>query len=239
MDAFPHDPARLETQIRTLYRCDPDGRLRYVNEPGSADALPPAPRFFMGRTRGGNQWRFRHDLPPAVVRELTPLCRAEPVVKDFTAPATYATAIKQTLAQHAPLKDEYRGPAYWIPEITPLPGAATLIDESNARLLEAWFASMLPLLPAHGVIAAVIVDGQAVSICHCARLTGQAAEAGVETAEPFRRRGYAAAVVTTWAAAIRRSGRLPLYSTWWGNHASQAVARKLGMVLYAEDWSLG
>ncbi|MCL4859964.1 MAG: GNAT family N-acetyltransferase [Caldilineaceae bacterium] len=239
MSGVPADDALLAIQIDTLYRCDPDGRLRYVNESGSVATLPPAPRFFMGRTRGGNRWRFGHDLPQPVIGELEPLCQAEPVVEDFAAPPTHAAAIRRILAQHAPITDEYRGPAYWVPDIAPRPGAATLVDESNARLLETWFPSLLPLTPEHGVAAAVIVDGDAVSVCHCARLTGQAAEAGVETAPPFRGRGYAGTVVAAWAAAIRRSGRLPLYSTWWGNHASQAVARRLGMVMYAEDWSLG
>ncbi|HZS91689.1 MAG TPA: GNAT family N-acetyltransferase, partial [Chloroflexota bacterium] len=46
------------------------------------------------------------------------------------------------------------------------------------------------------------------------------------------------AVVAGWARAIRASGRIPLYSTSWDNHASQAVARKLGLVQYGTDLSL-
>ena len=48
---------------------------------------------------------------------------------------------------------------------------------------------------------------------------------------------HAAAVVAAWAAAVRASGRLPLYSTSWDNVASQGVARKLGLVLYGADLS--
>jgi hypothetical protein len=33
-------------------------------------------------------------------------------------------------------------------------------------------------------------------------------------------------------------GCIPLYSTSWDNLASQAIARKLQMVLYGEDWSI-
>jgi hypothetical protein len=34
------------------------------------------------------------------------------------------------------------------------------------------------------------------------------------------------------------SGRIPLYSTSWTNHASLAVARKLKLMPYASSWSL-
>ena len=59
--------------IATLYRGNADGRLHCVNEPG----YPPAPRFFLGRTLAGNEWRFHEDLSAAIVAQLEPLCQAE------------------------------------------------------------------------------------------------------------------------------------------------------------------
>ncbi|WP_369127476.1 GNAT family N-acetyltransferase [Candidatus Entotheonella palauensis] len=82
---------------------------------------------------------------------------------------------------------------------------------------------------------ALIRDGCAVSVCGSVRKTSQAHEAGVETAQDFRGRGYAAAVVSAWAHAVRQIGLIPLYSTSWQNMASQAVARKLGLVPYGTD----
>jgi predicted GNAT family acetyltransferase len=70
------------------------------------------------------------------------------------------------------------------------------------------------------------VDGHAISVCFCARRSQLAAEAGVETAVGYRGRGFASRVSAAWARLIRRSGRLPLYSTSWSNTASLAVARK-------------
>jgi len=85
---------------------------------------------------------------------------------------------------------------------------------------------------------AVVRDGAAVSLCFSSRTTGDAAEAGLNTVEAFRRRGYATAVTAAWALAVRRSGRIPLYSTSWDNLASRAVARRLGLILYGADCSI-
>jgi predicted GNAT family acetyltransferase len=87
-------------------------------------------------------------------------------------------------------------------------------------------------------VVAWVEDGAPVSICFCARLSDEAAEAGLETAEACRGRGYGAQVAAAWALAVRASGRIPLCSTAWTNHASRAVARKLGLVPYASNWNL-
>jgi predicted GNAT family acetyltransferase len=86
---------------------------------------------------------------------------------------------------------------------------------------------------------AIVEADAAVSLCHSARLTAQAAEAGVETLEAYRGRGYAPNVVAGWAHAIRATGRTPLYSTAWHNFASQAVARRLGLLQYGTNLSIG
>jgi RimJ/RimL family protein N-acetyltransferase len=224
----------MELQVETLYRCDPDGRLRCVNEPGD----PPAPRFFMGRTPCGNLWRFRHDLPADLVQTLEQLCRAEPASDDLAQPPQGYAAIRAMLAAHAPLVSEFRGPAYRAPADMPhLPGAM-LVEATSVQMLDRWFADLIPGWEAAQPIAVVLEQASAVAVCFCSRVGGRAAEAGVETVPAFRGRGYAAAAVATWAAGVRRRGLLPLYSTSWDNLASQGVARKLGMQLYGEDWSV-
>jgi hypothetical protein len=226
----------MTIQINTLYRCDTDGRLRSINEPGD----PCAPRFFLGRTCEGNLWRFRHDLPSDTVVRVEQLCQAEPIAADLTRPPQHEAAIKAILNAQATIHEEYRGPAYWIPaEIQPSE-QAVLIDDANVAILQPHFAWMATSTPYHqiGPVAAVVERGQAVAICFCSRIPGQATEAGVETVAAYRGRGYATTAVATWAAAVHRLGRQPLYSTEWTNLASQAIARKLGMVFYGEDWSL-
>ena len=82
-------------------------------------------------------------------------------------------------------------------------------------------------------------DGRPAAICHAPRgLAAHAAEAGVETLPPFRRRGLATAAVACWARAVQRTGRLALYSTTWDNAAWRGVARRLNALLYAEDWHM-
>jgi hypothetical protein len=233
----PSDLDYMALQVGVLYRLDGAGRLRCVNEPHE----PPAPRFFIGRTAHGNLWRFRSDLLEDLCRELDRICAAEPVTTDFSKPAAGAAAIKAVLTTAGPVSDEYRGPAYWIPPGHPIPAHVVMINETNQHLLASDFPELLPLpaAGAGGSVAAALVGGAAVAVCHTARITDRAAEAGVETLPAYRGQGHAGAAVAGWAAAVRQSGRLPLYSTWWENHASQAVARKLNMVFYGEDWSLG
>ncbi len=73
------DPQLLEMQIDALFTHDPNGRMRSINEPGG----DPAPRFFLGRTRAGNKWRFRYDVPEDVVCRLEELAANEPVDDDL------------------------------------------------------------------------------------------------------------------------------------------------------------
>src|SRR5438876_246856 len=81
-------------------------------------------------------------------------------------------------------------------------------------------------------------DGNVWLFRYGARQSPWAAEAGVETLDAMRGRGYATAAVAAWAAALRRRGLLPLYSASWENVASQRVAEKVGAVCYGEDWEI-
>ncbi|MBC8078253.1 MAG: GNAT family N-acetyltransferase [Chloroflexales bacterium] len=223
----------MALHAEALYRYDADGLMLCDNEPEGADA----PRFYMHRTLAGNTWRFGHTLPETVRQRLATLCAAEPIADDLQSlPAQY-DAIRAALAEDAPITGEYRGPAYAF-ERAPLPSPrAVLIDATTHDLLRLHFPyDSYP--PEAGPAAVAVEDGAAVSCCFCSRLTPRAAHAGLETVEAYRRRGYAVAAVATWAAAVFASGRQPLYSTSWENHASQGVARHFGLRQYGEDWHI-
>lgn len=226
----------LDLHINTLYRCDADGRLRWVNEAGD----PPPPRFYMLRGREGNRWRFRHDLPNDVVAELDALCRMEPSVREWNRPHQQGDAIRALLNQHAPIQREYCGPAYHASgEVAPNASAA-LITLETAYVLRPHFDWAREYVEDArlGPVDGVVIDGVAVALCFCSRIPGQATEAGVETIPAARGHGYASAAVATWANELLRRGVLPMYSTSWGNLASQRIAAKLGMVQYGEDWAV-
>ena len=226
------DLARLHTEA--LFVHDPDGRLLAINEP---DPETPAPRFFLIRTATGNLWRLRHDLPAGLAAGLARLAAAEPVSADLRAPPRHVAEYTTLLRRHAPIAHIDAGPAYYLPESDPPAGALTITPE-NASVLQAHYPYTRDHLAELAPVVAVVQDGVAVATCYSARITARVAEAGVHTLEGYRGRGFAVVTTRGWAAALRAMGRQPLYSTSWANTASQAVAAKLGAVLYEVEFSI-
>jgi hypothetical protein len=227
----------LEIQADALFTHDARGRIGYVNEPDG----DRAPRFFFGRTGEGNLWRFRDDLTEDLVRHLDRLAADEPVQVDLRAEPRNLGAFLAALRSDRETPSIDAGPAFRFPDELPPPADVTPITRENIHLLRrlGWDPDAEAReLDARGPFVAVVQDGAAVSVCFCARLTARSAEAGVETMEAYRGRGYAPAVVAAWAHAVRAIGRIPLYSTSWDNLASRAVARKLGLVQYGTDLSI-
>jgi RimJ/RimL family protein N-acetyltransferase len=223
-----------QMQADALFVHDARGKLLRVNEP---DPENPAPRFFLTHTRAGNLWRTRYDLPADLAAALEGLAATEPVSNDLHEPPRHEAEYAELLEQHAPLGKTYAGPSYYLPELDPPAGTVTITPE-NATLVLAHYPYTFDWLAERSPVVVVVVDGVAVAACFSARITGQVAEAGVHTVESYRGRGYAVETVRGWAAAIRATGRLPLYSTEWANSASQAVATKLGAVQYGVEFSI-
>jgi RimJ/RimL family protein N-acetyltransferase len=141
------------------------------------------------------------------------------------------------LRADAPVTREESGPAYAFISQPEAPPRARIFQRAQLPLLARYYPD--DSFPEdQGPTAVIVEDGAVVSFCFCARLTGEVAEAGVETVEAYRRRGYALEVVSLWARAVFETGRRPLYSTSWDNVTSQAVANRLGLTMYAEDWTV-
>jgi predicted GNAT family acetyltransferase len=68
------------------------------------------------------------------------------------------------------------------------------------------------------------------------RLSDGVWEIVVETAAPYRGRGYAKTVVSAATEAVLGAGRIPVYSCDEHNVASRRVAEALGYRVYAEDF---
>lgn len=129
------------------------------------------------------------------------------------------------------------GPAFAFPTDLAEDDGVTVVHDV-AQLDEAFDGWTSEELVGRSPVLGVVQEGRVVSICFCARRSEVAAEAGLETAPGHRGRGFGPRVTAAWARAIRDSGRTPIYSTWWKNDASMAVARKLGLQTFAVDWGL-
>ncbi len=218
-----------DLHLRTLFRLDNAGRILGTREPDP----DPGPSFALIRGRTGCAWAVRADVPQEVAEELAGLAGEEPTVADLRDAPVHAERYRALAGGEV-----YSGPAYAFPKTIEQPAATVLVNEVQllARHFCGWTADEIP---GRSPVVAVIEDGDAVSVCFCARRSGAAAEAGLETAAAYRGRGLGPQVAAAWALAVRASGRIPLYSTSWSNGASLAVARKLGLVAYASGWSLG
>jgi hypothetical protein len=177
-------------------------------------------------------WAVRDDVADDVAEELSELARQEPA-SEWERPPIHARRYQAALRGSIDC-----GPAFAFPETTGTPdGVVAVHDEA---VLQPHFPGWVAGEIAAGAspVMAIVMDGRAVSACFCARRSPVAAEAGLDTAPAFRGRGFAARVTSAWAAAVRASGRTPLYSTAWTNTASLAVARSLGLTAYATNWSI-
>ena len=222
----------MAIQLETLFVHDQNGRLVGIN---SKEDIP-APRFFFGSTEKGNLWRFRCDLPDSTVDELESLCIQEPTCGNLRDAPINLETFKDILNKQDRIQHSWTGPAYWIPEGYPNSSAnAVRITDDNVDLLKEGFPDIKPRIESCQPVFAVTSGGAAVSVCLSARITSKAHEAGVETLETHRGKGYASSVVGAWATEVRGLGRIPFYSTSWENIASQGVARRLRARMFGVD----
>ena len=224
-----------ERQLKTLLFRPLASKLKKAHrhmQTAEASSRPGA-AFMLVRGTSDVVWSVRSDVPPEVAEKFDHLASEEPPITDFEAPPVHADDYISLVGGRVS-----SGPAFGFPDTIVQPAEVVFIDRLDLleRHFRGWKEAEIPLSTP---IAAVMDDGYPVSICFCATWNSeQAIEAGVETAADFRQRGCAARVTAAWACAIRASGRIPLYSTNWSNTGSRAVARKLGLIQYAADWSL-
>jgi RimJ/RimL family protein N-acetyltransferase len=223
----------MAMHVRALFTHDARSRLLYVNETGGE---VPAPRLFLGRTREGNLWRFRAELPETLVEELEALCVAEPVGQEFQRKPRHVEEYLRLLDSHAPVHRQWMGPAYHCTEYFEPSRPLLAVTETNAEMLRGGFEELAAELPDGRPFVALVEEGRAVSVCRSVRTTPAAHEAGVETLPAFRGKGYAQDVVAGWARFVHALGAVPLYSTSWENSASRAVAKRLRLHAFGADF---
>lgn len=224
--------ALLAIQVEALFRLDDRGRMISTNEPEPG----AAPRVFLGRSMGGNLWRFHADLSADLVARLEAILLHEPVPAHLAAPPSMVADVLAELGEGAVV--DSHGPAWRCPENLPASDVAQLVEQRDVHLVSPHYPYLADHLAGLSPCAVVVDGGVAVAACSSVRITDRACEAGVGTEEAFRGKGYASDAVSTWADAVRATGRIPLYSTSWDNAASRRVAEKLGLIQYGIDLSI-
>lgn len=216
------EASKLGRLARVLYTHDARGRIVQINE---ADG-PAAPAVFVAWGANDLLWRVRHDIELQV----------EPIVVghrpgSFLQAPGWLAALRAALA---PIADEHTGIEYEFPDELPAHGDTVDATAANIGILERWLPSWKYYARLGLPMKAVLIDGDAVSVCACVRRPDEGATAaGLETHPAFRGQGHAATVTAAWARAVRARGLVPLYGTSWSNAASQGVAAKLGLRAYA------
>lgn len=230
----PNAHELMELHVEALFTHDHHLRLHSVNEPWPGEA--PAPRFFLGRTTDGKAiCRFRHDVPQKLVQRMEELASDEPIITEFLTRPKHAEAYMNLLQAEC----FTMGPCYFIPQVAPPSKQVIRLTRDNiTEWLPDEFNWLISEMDYAQPCVALVRNNQAVSICRSVRITSQAHEAGLETLEPYRGKGYATEIVAGWAAAVRQAGRLPLYSTLIENTASQNVARKLDLSFYGISFTI-
>jgi GNAT superfamily N-acetyltransferase len=83
---------------------------------------------------------------------------------------------------------------------------------------------------------AILHAGAVRSYAFLRRLSDEVWEVVVETAAPYRGRGYGKTVVSAATEAALAAGRIPVYSCDEHHRASRRLAEALGYRVYAEDF---
>ncbi len=234
-DKEPTAAALMELHVRAMFTHDGNMRIRAINEPWPGEEL--APRFFMGRTIDGSSiCRFRHDVPERIAGQLRALVEDEPIVTEEvqTRPKHFAAYMNLLRAEHYT-----SGPCYRILDQTPQAKPTVRINPENIREYSLTGFEWLPTETDYDQpCVGLIHENRVVSVCRSVRITERAHEAGLETLEEFRGRGYATAVVAGWAKEVQKMGALALYSTLWENRSSRRVANKSGLSYYGINFTI-
>src|SRR5262245_47335116 len=151
----------MAMHVQTLFTHDAHARLLLVNEPGGG---APAPRLFLGRTRAGNLWRLRADLPASLIEALEALCVDEPVGMAFHRNPRHVAAYVRLLDTHAPVHNLGMGPAYHCMAYPEPSRPLRALTATHAERLWGGFEALIAELPAWQPFLALVEEGRGVGL---------------------------------------------------------------------------
>ncbi|SKA43329.1 hypothetical protein SAMN04488128_106169 [Chitinophaga eiseniae] len=231
-----HNPTTetlMQLHAAVLFTYNTTGRMLQANEPWPDRG--PAPRFFLGvPVTSTPVRRYREDVPEALVQALETVA-----IPEATAGAPDGAPLQATPYQQLLQSDQWEaGPSFLVPATFTAATPAIHLTTEHIPMIGPEFPWLAQELDIVQPCAAVVQNGQVVSVCRSVRITTAAHEAGIDTLAPFRGKGYAAAALALWAVMVRDMGALPLYSTSWSNNASRNLARKAGLICYGSTFSV-
>ena len=118
----------MELHTAALFHHDDAGRIT-----GTNDGEPPgiAPRLYLGRTREGDVWRFRNDLPDDLVAELTNILETKPTTIDLWQPPVALPRLQNILTKYGCEENAHMGPAVRFPTRLPESTDVVVLDVAN------------------------------------------------------------------------------------------------------------
>jgi len=235
----------MRIELDTLWHTDGRGRLTQARD----RTQTKAPHLVIATAMDGNAVALGADVPDAIAAEIHDLAAAGCHPGDPAAPPSTLDRCARLLERAVGAVELTSGPSYLIPDGTTFDCSVCIRTSSDGhnedlRPLNPPAASWEPgewddLLDGDlGPWAMATAGGRIVSICHAARLTARAAEAGVWTAPDHRGRGYAAGVTAAWSALFPVGERHLFYSTSSANTSSQQVAARLNLRPIGWTWRL-
>lgn len=184
-------------------------------------------------------YAFGHDAAKAVeLLDAIPDWTCVNVASEFAdamANATHAATGKQ-VARHGDLYFAQSKPLR-----IPAHPSVRFLSPEDAALVSAAPADASPGGPEfvdrllrEGFCTAATIDGQLVAQTHAYCITDRYAEIGAKTASDHRRLGLSTGCAGMLCARLFELGKIPVWSTFETNLASQRVAEKLGFARVAE-----
>ncbi len=228
------DTELLRIELDTLWAIDARGRLLHVR----GDPSRSAPTFVIGTA--GDEWisASRFDVADDAAASLSAFAAKMPPSPDRSFPDAARLRCQELLDTIPGAFVVGVGLGFLLPDDVAFDSGADIVTSDatpairkslrtpgEARWQPDEWASLID--GRLGPWAMAVIDDAVVSICHCARLTAVAAEAGVWTHPDFRGQRHAAAVTAAWAPLLRPRLRHIFYSTSAENTASRRVAARL------------
>jgi hypothetical protein len=231
-----NDLELVALDAETAFVMRPDGRIAWENEPTPV----PAPRMFLAGCALGNLLRLRHDVDPAVARQIERLIADEP-------PFAASDAEPSGLSRCRELLDGAEaqfGLSFALPH-----GLASALDAEFVYSESAAGDRLIAHLEAEGMPDHLVgmgfgdvgefwppwcvarLGGEIAAIAFAARLGPRGAALGLVTFPQFRSRGLGAAVTAAWTRHPALAGRQLFYGCARENLSSRRVVERLGLRL--------